>query len=291
MAQKKQTIKDVLSPPNLTESREEVRKKLQERIEKGKTLRDQHFNSQHELDEATNIKKKWSEFNLEMFKRLFDNSAIAKEYEEAGSLSFAFIGGEYSFKDEVQDFRDSIGKKIIKLESILERLDLIPEIMPNLPKQLVTPHSKTVTNDIFIVHGQEEGSKETIARFLSKLDLNPIILHEQPNEGKTIIEKFESHASSVSFAVILMTPDDIGYIKDQPEQAKPRARQNVIFELGYFIGKLSRKNVCALYKDGVEIPSDYQGVLFIRMDAEGIWKFQLAKELKSSGLAIDLNKL
>lgn len=290
MAQKKQTVKEATLPPMLVESREEARGKLEDRLEKGKKLRDQPFNSQQALEQAINDENKWSEYNSELLKRLFDNFTIANEYVSS-SFAYAYLGS-YTFHGEVNNFRQEIGRKITKLESILERLDLIPELNSPSTKPLVSANQTIpITNDVFIVHGQDEGTKETVARFLSKFDLNPIILHEQANAGKTIIEKFESHASSVGCAVVLMTPDDIGYIKDKVDQAKPRARQNVIFELGYFIGKLSRKNVFALYSEGVELPSDYQGVLFIPLDKGGVWKLQLAKELKNAGLYIDMNKL
>ena len=92
----------------------------------------------------------------------------------------------------------------------------------------------------------------------------------------------------MKFAVILMTADDIGYPKRKPDKAKPRARQNVIFEWGYFIGKIGRNRVCALYQDGVEIPSDYNGVLYIPLDENESWKLQLAKEMKDAGVTINI---
>ena len=117
----------------------------------------------------------------------------------------------------------------------------------------------------------------------------PTILREQPNRGRTIIEKFEDYAD-VGFAVVLLTPDDRGgTISGKPEKYMPRARQNVIFELGYFIGRLTRNRVCALYAAGVEIPSDYNGVLFIELDDKGAWKLEVAKEMKAAGLDIDMN--
>jgi len=140
--------------------------------------------------------------------------------------------------------------------------------------------------DIFVVHGSNEGARETVARYLEKIKLNPIILHEQPNNGRTIIEKFEDY-SDVSFAIVLLTCDDIGRKKDDPESKNtPRARQNVIFELGFFIGKLGRKRVCAIYEDGVELPSDYHGLLYIKYDSAGAWKHQLTKELKAGGIPV-----
>jgi predicted nucleotide-binding protein with TIR-like domain len=143
---------------------------------------------------------------------------------------------------------------------------------------------------IFVVHGHDGEARETVARCLEKLDLEPIILHEMPDKGRTIIEKFENH-SDVPFAVVLLTPDDMGYARDiNPEEAKPRCRQNVMLELGYFIGKLGRDKVCALRKEGVEIPSDYQGVLFTDLDSTGGWRLKLAKEIKDAGIGVDLNR-
>lgn len=144
---------------------------------------------------------------------------------------------------------------------------------------------------VFIVHGRNEAAREKAARLLEKLGLEPIILHEQPNRGRTIIEKFSDH-SDVAYAVVLCTGDDIGGLTNEgPEKQKRRARQNVIFELGFFIGKLGRDRVCALYEKGVEIPSDYQGVVFILLDDAGAWKLSLGKEIKAAGLVIDMNKL
>jgi predicted nucleotide-binding protein len=142
-------------------------------------------------------------------------------------------------------------------------------------------------NNIFIIHGHDAGTKEEVARFLSKLGLNPIILHEQANKGKTVIEKFEQHAD-VPFAIALLTPDDIGASKSEPERLRPRPRQNVLFEFGYFIGKLGRTRVCGLIKGEVEIPSDYSGVLYINFDSAD-WRWELIKELKAANLPIDVN--
>jgi predicted nucleotide-binding protein len=148
----------------------------------------------------------------------------------------------------------------------------------------------TKSNRIFIVHGRDNELKETTARFLEKLDLVPVILHEQTNKGKTIIEKFEEY-SDVGFAIVLMTPDDIGHILDKKDDWKYRARQNVVFELGYFIGKLGRMNVAAIVKSDIEIPTDINGVVYIGVDNSDAWKLLLAKEIKAAGIEIDLNKL
>ncbi len=149
--------------------------------------------------------------------------------------------------------------------------------------------SSSLPNKVFLVHGQNENIKHTVARVLGKLGLDVIILHEQPNKGRTIIKKFEDE-SDVAYAVVLMTKEDIGYKSGRENEAKARARQNVILELGYFIAKLSRSKVCALYEDGVEIPSDYLGVLYISL-GDGDWKLKLAKELKAIGLNINLESI
>lgn len=145
------------------------------------------------------------------------------------------------------------------------------------------------TKEVFVVYGRDDGAREKVSRFLEKLDLTPVVLHERPNEGRTIIEKFEDFAH-VGFAVVLLTPDDEGRLKEDGAVPKPRARQNVIFEFGYFLGKLGRDRVCALAKEGVERPSDYDGVLYIPLDDSGGWKMTLFRELKSAGYDVDANR-
>lgn len=146
----------------------------------------------------------------------------------------------------------------------------------------------TVCRKVFVVHGHDNEAKEATARFLGKLGLTPIILHEQPNSGRTLIEKFEIYSDDVAFAIVLLTPDDVGESKASSVNLQPRARQNVVLELGYFLGRLGRSRVCALHKHGLELPSDYQGVAYVEMDAAGAWKSKLAQELIEAKISIDL---
>ncbi|MGU1709108.1 TIR domain-containing protein [Pseudomonas aeruginosa] len=141
---------------------------------------------------------------------------------------------------------------------------------------------------VFIVHGHDDGARETVARFLERIGLEAIILHEQANQGRTIIEKVVAH-SDVGFAVVLLTPDDEGCVKGGTPE--PRARQNVLLELGYFIGRLGREKVCALKRGALEIPSDFAGVVWETMDSGGGWKQALARELEAAGHNIDWNKV
>lgn len=132
---------------------------------------------------------------------------------------------------------------------------------------------------IFIVHGHDNEVKLEVARFIEKIGLEPIILHEQVNSGMTVIEKIEKY-SDVEFGIVLYTPCDLGYVKGKKKEKKARARQNVVFEHGYLIGKLGRNNVCALVKGDIELPNDISGIVYIQLDSNGSWKIPLAKELK-----------
>lgn len=145
-------------------------------------------------------------------------------------------------------------------------------------------------NRVFIVHGHDESAQNKAARFVEKLGFEAIILHEKASSGRTIIEKIE-HYSDVGFAIVLYTPDDVGNVKSEPENLNVRARQNVVFEHGFLIGKLGRENVSALVDGKLELPNDISGVVYISLDEASAWQLQLAKEMKQSGYNIDMNKL
>jgi CAP12/Pycsar effector protein, TIR domain len=162
---------------------------------------------------------------------------------------------------------------------------LVASFHPAWPIEIEQAEDKG--NKVFVVHGRAEEPKQAVADFLRSMGLEAIILHEQPNQGRTIIEKFEKH-SVVSFAVVLLTPDDFGGSVVHPEKTSRRARQNVILELGYFMGKLGRGKVCCLYVEGVELPSDYDGVLWVPYDDAGTWRLKLAQELSAAGIELDL---
>lgn len=154
-------------------------------------------------------------------------------------------------------------------------------------------HSESDVKDnkkVFVVHGHDNEAKQELARVLEKSDFEAIILHEQPNAGKTIIEKIERF-SNVGYAIILYTECDKGRDKNIPvDQEKNRARQNVVFEHGYLIAKLGRDRVCALVKGDVETPGDISGVVYVPMDENGAWKMKLAMDMQDVGLPVDMNK-
>jgi predicted nucleotide-binding protein len=204
----------------------------------------------------------------------FDDAAMAQQYVAEGRqramelLRQAINGLEEDIADD---------------ESLSEPSDLA-YAKAQLPSQTVKPNRST--NKIFVVHGHAGEPREAVARFIERLGFEPIILHEQANQGRTVIEKFEAH-SDVGFAVVLLTPDDVG--GPTQGQQQPRARQNVVLELGYFIGRLSRARVCALKAGELELPSDIIGIVWTPYDAG--WKQALAKELEAAGYDIDWNRV
>jgi predicted nucleotide-binding protein len=138
-----------------------------------------------------------------------------------------------------------------------------------------------MSNEIFVVHGHNSPAKTEVARLIERAGLKAVILHEQANQGQTIIEKFETHGGTAGFAVIVATPDDVG--GTDASSLQPRARQNVIGEMFWFAGRLGRDRVCALVKGEIELPSDFAGVGYTQMDDRGAWKQELLRELQAAG--------
>jgi predicted nucleotide-binding protein len=187
------------------------------------------------------------------------------------------------FAQQVESAAAYIEAAIFELE-----LSIAPEESLRESPTATTPEAESA---IFLVHGHDGGAKYEIARFLEQIvGRPPIILDEQANAGSTLVEKFERYANTSSYAVVLLTPDDVGRVKGAPFEADgPRARQNVVFELGYFFGKLGRKHV-AVINAGVEKPSDVDGLVYISFPQSN-WKLQLATELREAGMRIDPERL
>jgi hypothetical protein len=202
-------------------------------------------------------------------------------------LEEAVNRGGYSYSERIVAILESFYSEVQDLwfdEGRTEPVELISE---GEDKEIpVGPQGR----EVFVVHGHDHGRMQALARFLERVGLNPVILHERASRGATIVEKLEKH-TDVAFAVVLLTPDDVGSIATDQKNLRPRARQNVVLELGYFMGRLGRKRTCALVVEGVEIPSDYSGVVYIPIDSSDAWKFLLARELRAAGLPIDMNKI
>ena len=279
--------------PKLLVSRSEAEAKIRAQIDRGleitETLGSALSGPGVYLDmavaQAEVEREKWAKFTIDLLSTLFVDLRTNEEFGW-----WRIIYNSNNEADQAGQLLQWTTGWLHSLESIIERLDLFPLAEKPVHAEVASAPSKKQSRDIFIVHGHDEAAKQEVARVIEKLELHAIILHEQPDKGRTIIEKFEHH-SDVGFAVVLLTLDDMGYPKDTPSEVKPRARQNVVLELGYFIGILGRSNVCPLLKSDVEIPNDYAGVLYKKMDASGAWRFELAREIKAAGIDVDLNRL
>jgi predicted nucleotide-binding protein len=271
----------------LRETREEVRQKIVARIQLGEELHSRTITDPEQLAAAAKEYQRWDAYNAEMLKRLFTTNKFEEEYSW---WSGVFMSGRHvlSLNEKLKEHKENIREKVHRLESVLDRFELIP-LADELRHEATAVVAKERTNKVFVVHGHDDAVRESVARFLERLDLEAVILHEQATGGRTIIEKLEYYAD-VDFATVLLTPDDIGGVKTtEADKLQPRARQNVILELGFFVGKLGRNKVCALHIGPIELPTDYLGVCYVRLDDGGGWRLQLAKELREAGFNVDLN--
>ncbi|WP_425609764.1 TIR domain-containing protein [Xanthomonas campestris] len=164
------------------------------------------------------------------------------------------------------------------------------------PSQAVAAPAQTVAarRKVFVVYGHDEDAKAQLEAMLRRWDLEPLILDQLPSEGQTIIEKLERHTNEANFAVILATPDDIGYRAGHEDEQAFRARQNVVLELGMMLAKLGRRNVAILMKqqEKMERPSDIQGLIYIPFkDSVTDGAVLLAKEMAAQGYRIDIGRL
>lgn len=285
MKNKKQPTPDN-SLPNLIVPRKEAESKIQAQIQKGTEICNLPVSNKVTFDSFLESYNSWQDYTKVLLKTLFNSQDIANEF--AYAAHFVVMDRDWTIAQQHEYYTDLHLKENLKaLKSISERLELYTEY---LQENKLIPSQIESSSNVFVVHGHDTSIKESVARFLEKIELNPIILHEQPNQGRTIIEKFVDY-SNVGFAIILLTPDDLCTSQQDSKEVHKRARQNVILELGFFLGKLGRKSVCALYKGDVETPSDYSGVLYIPFDDAGAWQMNLAKEIKAAGIPAAFNKI
>lgn len=234
---------------------------------------EQFYFSEHSLDKTSII--------TPIIKK---SDTTCNEYTSLTKNLASLMAPHASLKDG-RYFRDITRDILKECKSQIEK-DTFQAEAPthNNPKALMDK------SKVFIVHGHDDAAKEAVARFVERIGFEAIILHEQASSGKTIIEKIEAN-SNVGFAIVIYTPCDLGASQKQEDQLKPRARQNVVFEHGYLIGKIGRENVCALVKGDIEKPTDISGVVYTPMDEAGGWKLAVANEMKESGYEVDLNKM
>ena len=267
--------------------------KIQQQVEIGERLDAENV---YDATQFYNFKEgleSWHDVNLEYLEQSFDNphNKYRDEYGDAGYTYMGDIATDHP-NNEYQTQKDLLKARLLYLKRLINKSDLLRTLSPQEIKEESqnTKHSSHSNKEIFIVHGQDNEAKISTARFIEKLGFRPIILHEQASSGKTIIEKIEEY-TNVGFGIVLYTPCDLGGKKEPNPSFQNRARQNVVFEHGFLIGKIGRKNVCALVKNEVEKPNDISGVVYIKMDEDDAWHLKLVKELRNSGYDVDANKL
>lgn len=265
---------------------EQLHDEISERLTKGQELLDRSVTTEDGYNSLRESYYTWTEYNEALLRRSFDTSGPAQEYR---GVSIAF-GGVKSLATRLKEKKEDISRDMRRLRSLQERLPLFvlhPDATTGTPPP---PDPSVVGEDIFIVHGHDNEVKQTVARLVAQLTgREPVILHEQPDRGRTIIEKFEEHATSAACAIVLLTADDTGGANGADQRS--RARQNVVLELGFFLGKLGRGRVVILYENDVELPSDLSGILYIALDPAGAWRTIMARELRAAGVEIDLTAL
>lgn len=288
-------------PPRLTVPAERLHAAIAERVAEGQRLLAPVDGDAEALRARRREVETWQEYNVALLRGSFDSSGPADAYRRATPR---VVWVEQSLSEEWTDLRHGVEESIRRLQSVRAQLDLYEVVLDvDDPKGHVSEDggmdATAAVRDIFVVHGHDEATKTAVARFLTQLTgREPVILHERADGGRTVIEKFEDHAEQAVAAVVLLTGDDVGGTRTgggaagtEPGPQQPRARQNVVLELGFFLGRLGRANVVILYEPGVELPSDLAGVLYVELDAGGAWKSRVARELKNSGVNVDLHAL
>jgi predicted nucleotide-binding protein len=223
----------------------------------------------------------------------FTEQIIIKAFGKPNENLSAYLDEKYTgewytdMPDEAlqENFIKKLQKRKSLLEGFIEQLKAFSGIGES---QAVAVPKNLSSKKVFIVHGHNEHAKTELTLILTQLGFEPIILHEQPSQGMTVIEKLEKH-SDVGFAFVLLTPDDKGCQKGQEDNLLPRARQNVVFEFGLFVGKLGRNRVCCLYTGDVELPSDLQGLVYLPFKSSiNEVRLDIVKELRAAGYEVKI---
>lgn len=269
--------------PALRVPRAEASRRIEERIQLGQEMLGRQITDQQGLVDLRAEFRAWHAFNRTLLLKLFTTSEIRDEYESR-------VWHERASADpgaQLQGLKKDIRRQVEQITSIHGRLELYEEPAGAGSAAMLSTEPTPGPATVFVVHGHDGERKLEVAGFIERAtERRPTILHEQPNRGRTTIEKFEGHAAEAAFAVVLLTGDDVGGVDS--ESLHSRARQNVVLELGFFMGSLGRSRVVALYEQGVEIPSDIDGVLYVPL--AGDWQMQLGKEMKAAEIDVDLNK-
>lgn len=295
--------------------RERLAKALDDQVRWGEHMAVELAVDSADFDNWPTTPHDWHDRNRNLLRLGFSNTKVRDGYDPR--LWRIFPDPEnlvhLSAAERLRVVRQEHDIRLRRLRQILDNLDLYEDPDPEVttPSTMTmsataagrtfaevitltdgTAATATAPETVFVVHGRDNATKNEVARALHQLlGREPVILHEEPDGGRTIIEKFEHHANLAGAAVVILSPDDVGGLASATQQLRPRARQNVVYELGWFHARLGRGRVIALVVGAVEKPSDIDGVLYVPKDSAGAWKTTLARELRNAGLAADANKL
>lgn len=302
MAKKKQQEMELPVSSSLVKPREEVKNLLENQIKAAEPILAMQverspkysydmFGSPHprgyeyneaQKDEFLRQYHNWDHMCREIFIRSFEHP-YNTDLHGFDNEHVSFI-----IKDVVEEYKTAMRDQIAYIRCFIERMNLIPckaDSLPTLPTKTIKDKKK-----VFIVHGHDNKARNEAELLVKQLEFEPVVLFKKPNMGDTIIEKLMRESSEAAFAIVLYTKCDEGKAVEEIDM-KPRARQNVVFEHGLMCGMLGRQNVVALVEEGVEVPGDLNGVVYITLDAARRWQFDVAREMKACGLQVDLNKL
>jgi predicted nucleotide-binding protein len=284
MPTKRPTPRDGEDRPALRVPLSVAQQVIDKRIAAGQRLDPAHNPIQSEADLKL-LKRQsytWSDYNAEWIE-LNIGKTVAAEYKRAIPM-YASASG---WQQDIKLLQGDLELHLRRLESIRERLPLWADAGTESRASAVDSEGP-----IFVVHGRDEGKAQFVARVLERgTGRDVTILHERPNKGRTLIEKFEHHAERASFAVVVLTGDDEGGLAGSGAAHRPRGRQNVIFELGFFFALLGRERVVVLTQPDDERPSDVDGLVYIDLDGPGAWKQALARELDAAGIAVKRERM
>ena len=368
MAKRKSPFRGNQPVTSLIIPRTEAESKIYDSVTSGNKLLELSIYDEKDLEAAKAQRKKWNDYNEELLRRLFNSEVILEDYNRFSMPDLSTM--KASWAEKISSFYEGISNKIEALESIIRRLEFIPEktttsetqennklrisdavsvvhgkvdetkkstiekpeIIPKkvtisktqekhepesntasvvhtkvdetkkstiekpeiIPKKVVISKTQEKhepeSDTVIAIHGHDDEHKASVAGFIKKLGFKAVILHENTNAGQTIIDKFERIAATSDYAVVILTLDDIGALKENPDKTNLRARQNVILGLGYLYGALGRAKVSVLVKEGAEILSNDLGVSCTLMDPKGTWRLSLARYMKSAGLSFDIRE-
>ena len=276
-------------------SASQLRNRLDEAITQGSNLLE--GGGQEDLAVLSAGYQTWDRRNQLILDSSFDvkgffTSGPKTDYLDFRGLKYG-VGLDMAESVTVDGVREDISTKMRRLSELKDNLALYalePEIQAEGASAAETPNSKPST--VFVIHGRADTPRLEVQNLLLRATSHPpVVLMEQPNQGGTIIEKLEEHlGTTAGFAVVIITGDDEGRLVNTPE-LQPRARQNVILELGYAMGRIGRRNVTILYEENVELPSDISGVAYYHLDSHGGWQRRLLGDLKAAGFDVNAEAL